>query len=46
MTLLADISFFEITMALVTVGVIERLVAFLPEEMVGPEGWLLQTGKS
>ena len=44
MTLFADITFFELTMALVFVGSVERLVAYLPEEMVGPNGWLLTTG--
>lgn len=43
MTLFADVTFLEICLALVTVGVAERFVAYLPETMVGPKGWLLQT---
>lgn len=42
MSLLADISFMDVTMALVTLAVIERLmVRYLPETLVGPEGLLL-----
>jgi len=43
MTLFADVTFLEICLALLTVGVAERFVAYLPENMVGPQGWLLQT---
>ena len=43
MTLLADITFQNICLTLLTLGAIERVIAFLPEEMVGPNGWLLQT---
>ena len=43
MTLLTDVTFMNLCLALVAVGIVERLVAYLPEDMVGPEGWLLQT---
>ncbi len=42
--LFADITFFEVAMALVAVGVIERLLYLLPEQVVGNGGWLLDTG--
>ena len=43
MSLLSDITFFEVCMTLVTVGLTERaLLAFAPIEMVGPDGWLLR----
>ncbi len=44
MTILADITFFEVAMSLLAVGVIERLMYRLPVEAVGPGGWLLDTG--
>ncbi|WP_373635603.1 hypothetical protein [Yoonia sp. SS1-5] len=43
MSLFADITFVEVCMALLTVGVAERaLLAFAPIEMVGPDGWLIK----
>lgn len=43
MTFLAGISFFEVCMALVTLGIAERaLLAFAPIDMVGPRGWLIR----
>ena len=46
MSLLADVTFIEVALSLVTIGVIERLaVQYLPETMVGPEGWLLTTAE-
>ena len=42
--ILSDISFFEVAMSLLAVGVIERFIYRLPTEMVGPGGWLLDTG--
>lgn len=42
--ILSDISFFEVTMSLLAVGVIERFIYLLPTEVVGPGGWLLDTG--
>ena len=44
MSLLQDISFFDVTMSLIAIGVIERLLYLLPEDIVGPGGWLLDTG--
>ena len=46
MSFLASITFMEVSLSLVTIGVIERLaVQYLPEEMVGPNGWLLTTSE-
>ncbi len=43
MALFADITFLEVCMALLTVGLAERaLLAYAPIEMVGPEGWLIK----
>lgn len=43
MFFLTSISFFEVCMALVTIGMAERaLLAFAPIEMVGPKGWLIR----
>lgn len=43
MSLLADITFFQVCMALVTVAMAERaLLAFAPIDMVGPNGWLIR----
>ena len=43
MSVLADITYFEVCMALLTVGFAERaLLAFAPIEMVGPNGWLIR----
>jgi hypothetical protein len=41
---LSEISFFEVAMSLLAVGVVERFIYLLPAEMVGPGGWLLDTG--
>ncbi|WP_375254866.1 hypothetical protein [Yoonia sp.] len=43
MELLTSISFFEVAMALLFVGLAERvLLAYAPAEMVGRNGWLLR----
>lgn len=42
--ILSDISFFEVAMSLMAIGVIERFIYLLPTAMVGPGGWLLDTG--
>ena len=42
--LAAEISFFEVAMSLLCVGLVERAMHMLPAEMVGPGGWLLDTG--
>lgn len=39
-----EVTFFEIGMSLIVVGVIEQIVVRLPADMVGPGGWLLDTG--
>ncbi len=44
MTFFADVSFFEVAMSLLAVGVIERALYLLPADMVGPGGWLLDIG--
>lgn len=43
MTILSNITFFDLSMALLVIGCIDHLVCYLPESMVGPEGWLLKT---
>lgn len=44
MTFLADVSFMEICLTLMTLAVAERLVVpYLPDSLVGPEGLLLKT---
>ena len=45
-TILADITFFEVAISVLGVGLIERMMYRLPVEMVGPGGWLLDTGAS
>lgn len=43
MSLIADITFFEVCMALLMVGMTERvLLAYAPVEMVGRNGWLIK----
>ena len=42
--ILSEVTFFEVAMSLVAVGVIERFIYLLPADMVGPGGWLLDTG--
>lgn len=42
--ILSDISFFEVSMSLLAVGLIERVIYQLPVDVVGPGGWLLDTG--
>jgi hypothetical protein len=43
MTLFSSISFFEVAMALVFVGMAERLLlGYAPVEMVGRKGWLIR----
>ena len=42
--ILSEVTFFEVAMSLVAVGVIERYIYLLPADMVGPGGWLLDTG--
>lgn len=46
MTIFADITFIEVALALVAVGSFERFVMpLMPEEMVGPDGWLLKVAE-
>lgn len=43
MALLTNISFFEVSMALLFVGIAERLLlGYAPAEMVGAKGWLIR----
>jgi len=44
MSLFSDISFLEVAMSLLALGLIERGLFLLPSDMVGPGGWLLDTG--
>jgi len=44
MVLFESISFFDVAMALLFVGMAERLLlALAPAKMVGPEGWLIRS---
>ena len=43
MTIFSTISFFDVSMALLFIGIAERvLLTYAPAEMVGPDGWLLR----
>jgi hypothetical protein len=43
MSMLTNISFFDVSMALLFVGIAERLLlAYAPIEMVGRDGWLIR----
>lgn len=43
MSLFANVSFFEVSMALLFVGMAERLLlGYAPAEMVGRNGWLIR----
>ena len=43
MSLFANVSFFEVSMALLFVGFAERLLlGYAPAEMVGRNGWLIR----
>ncbi len=46
MTLFADITFMDLALSLIALGTIERFVLpILPEDVVGPDGWLLKTAE-
>jgi len=45
MTLFADLTFYDVALSLIAVGIIDRILCELPESVVGPRGWLLRTGK-
>ena len=40
----SEITFFNVCMSLIAVGLIERGLYMLPESVVGEGGWLLDTG--
>jgi len=43
MAFFADITFLEVCATLLTIGLAERaLLAYAPDDMVGPNGWLLR----
>ncbi|SFR43502.1 hypothetical protein SAMN04488005_1915 [Yoonia tamlensis] len=43
MSLFSGITVYEVSMALIMVGLAERvLLAYAPIEMVGPNGWLIK----
>ena len=43
MSLFTNITFFEVSMALLFIGMTERvLLAYAPAEMVGRNGWLIR----
>lgn len=44
-TLITDITFFDLAASLVVIGLVERIVIRLPDTVVGPQGWLLTTGR-
>jgi hypothetical protein len=44
MAFLSDVTFLQVCMSLITVGLVERAMYLLPETCVGPGGWLLDTG--
>jgi hypothetical protein len=45
MFLIENISFLDVCLTLITLAVAERaIVRYLPEDIVGPDGWLLKTG--
>ncbi len=46
MSLLSQITFFEVMMSLLAVGLAERLLYRLPVTVVGPGGWLVDTGSA
>lgn len=43
MVFLADITFFDLSMALLAVALIDRILCHVPPELVGPGGWLFDT---
>ena len=43
---ISQISFLELGLTLITLGVIERCLHCLPSDIVGPGGWLLDTGEA
>ena len=46
MTMFAEITFIEVAMTLVAIGAFERFIMpLMPEDVVGPEGWLLKTAE-
>jgi hypothetical protein len=44
MPILAAITFFDLSMALLAVAVIDRALCHVPTDVVGPGGWLWDTG--
>lgn len=43
MSLFTNVTFFEVSMALIFVGMAERLLlGYAPVEMVGAKGWLIR----
>jgi len=42
--LASNVTFFEVGMGLLVFGVAERILLALPADVVGPGGWLLDTG--
>ena len=43
MTLFQDITFLQVALSLLAVGVLEQLAQLLPKDIVGPNGWLLRS---
>ena len=42
-TLITETSFFELGSALLVVGALDNLIHRLPDRVVGPGGWLVDT---
>ncbi len=46
MTLFEHITFYEVAMSLIAVGILHELaIAVLPDSIAGPGGWLIDTGE-
>jgi hypothetical protein len=44
--LFGDLSFFEVAMTVMALGVVERALLLLPETVVGENGWLLRVSSA
>ena len=41
-TLFHDVTFYQVALSLIALGIIERIMLLLPETVVGENGWLLR----
>lgn len=44
MSILAQVTFFDVAVALLITALIDRLLCALPPGIIGPGGWLIDTG--